>query len=91
MIPSASFTSGIKSFMSDALYKRESFFETIEISNILFLFANCIMFFSSDVSPELLIILIYLFSIYYPGHHEMNLSQKDKMMEFRLKKKLQQF
>jgi len=55
MIPSASLTAGIKSFMSDALYKSESFFETIEISNILFLFANCIMFFSSDVSPELLI------------------------------------
>ena len=34
-----SFTSGTKSFISDALYRIESFLDTIPISKILFLFA----------------------------------------------------
>ena len=40
-IPSgpASLTSGIKSLMSEALYKSEFFLETIPIKTILFLFA----------------------------------------------------
>ena len=51
----ASITLGIRSLISEALYNIESFFETIEINNILFLLAYCIMFLSSLVSPELLI------------------------------------
>ena len=51
----ASLTSGINSFISDALYKIEFFFETIPIKVILFLFAYCITGLSSYVSPELLI------------------------------------
>ena len=51
-IPPASCDWGIKSLMSDALYKTESFFETIPINNILFLFAYLIMFFNSSVWPE---------------------------------------
>ena len=51
-IPAASTTCGIKSFVSDALYKIESFFDTIPIKYILFLFAYLIMFFNSFVFPE---------------------------------------
>ena len=52
----ASLTSGIKILISDALYRREFFLETIPINVIfLFLFANCIMFFNSIDSPLLLI------------------------------------
>ena len=36
---------------SQFLYKIESFFETIPIRSILFLFANWIIFFNSSVSP----------------------------------------
>ena len=39
-IPSASITFGIKSFISEALYRIEFFFDTMPISKILFLLAN---------------------------------------------------
>ena len=52
----ASLTSGVKILISDALYRREFFFETIPIKVIfLFLFANCMIFFNSIDSPLLLI------------------------------------
>ena len=39
-IPPASITFGVRSLISEALYKIESFLETIPINKILFLFAN---------------------------------------------------
>ena len=52
----ASLTSGKSIFISEALYSKEFFFETIPIRVIfLFLFAYCIIFFNSEDSPLLLI------------------------------------
>ena len=53
-IPPDSLTWGIRSLISDALYNKDSFFDTIPINNILFLFAYCMIFFNSSVCPELL-------------------------------------
>ena len=48
----ASFTSGVKILISDALYRREFFWKLFQLTYIfLFLFANCIMFFNSIDSP----------------------------------------
>ncbi len=52
--------------MSEALYKIESFFDTMPIRNILFLFANWIIFLSSSVWPELLIIIKISFFVILP-------------------------
>ena len=52
-IPSpASWTSGIYNFISEALYNKEFFFETIPINTILFLFAYLMIFFNSSEFPE---------------------------------------
>ena len=51
-IPPDSFTSGITSLISDALYKIESYFDIIPIKKFLFLFAYWIIFLSSLVFPE---------------------------------------
>ena len=57
MLPGpASFTSGNKTLISEFLYSKEFFLETIPIKVIfLFLLACCIIFFNSADSPLLLI------------------------------------
>ena len=51
----ASLTLGIKILISDALCSNDFFLATIPIKKILFRLAYCMIFFSSRLSPELLI------------------------------------
>ena len=62
----ASLASGISNLIFEFLYNIEFFFETIQISLILYLFAYWIIFFNSLEFPELLININMSFLVILP-------------------------